>query len=502
MEVCSTGRVRLLGEHQGLLHALLCVVYPEKCPDALGVEEAIRQVHLSHLIEPLGRLLEVSSVPVDAGLAGVDLHERGRVLHGAVRVLQRPLGVSDKVEVVRGDHEGEEQARGRLLPRGVAGAGAPVLLAHGGAEPGDGLLEVAQVAHEELLHERRLVALEVERPHHAEERGDALAQPRAQVVVQPALEAPARDEVEAELLQGVGPGVLRPEAVEEVADGPLLLLRERHQRLLGLDPALVLPAADGDPALDPHGVLRLQPAPHGHALGVHGLREGADRGGRRAPGLELRGPRGGQRRPEALELGLAGHVGQGVDLVLGVHAHEPPEDLRGLALALEEHAQPALHLQQPDLVHDALLVLPQALQGLLQLPGLLHDRGPVHEELGVLVLGNAVVLEGLLVVLYAGPRKLVALAEVLCDRISHPIQAIGGLHLQELPPRLGEPSQVLTVDLQQGQVTQDLEVVRIDPQSLAVALYSLLVVLVLAMEQPEDVPANMAFQVVLEPLPH
>mmetsp|Transcript_76436 Transcript_76436/g.236026 ORF Transcript_76436/g.236026 Transcript_76436/m.236026 type:complete len:1023 (-) Transcript_76436:240-3308(-) len=522
VQVGSARRVGLLREEEGLLHALLRVVHPQKRPDALRVQEAVRQVHLPHLVKPLGRLGEVPPVPVDARLAGVDLDEGGRVLHRAVDVLQRPLRAAHKVKVIGRDHEGEEQARGRLLPRGVAGAGAAVLLANGGPEPGDLLLQVAQVAQQELLDEDSLVALEVEGPHHAEERGDALAQARAEVVVQAALEAAPRHEVEEELLQGVGAGMLLPQAVEKRADCLLLLLGEGHQGLVGLYPPLVLPPADGDPALDLGRVLRRQPAPDGHGLRVHGLREGADRRGQAAgapvarprrlrpsrrlcgaPGAATGlGPWRGQRGPEAVELGLAGHVGEHVDLVFGVDADQPPEDLGRLRVAPQEHAKAALHLQQADLVHDAPLVLPEALQGLLQLTRLLHDHCPVHEELGVLVLGHAVVLEGLLVMLYACPSKLVALAEVFRDRIAHPVEAVGGLDLQELPPGLCKSREVLAMDLQQGEVSQDLQVVGIDAQRLAVALDCLLVVLVLAVEQPKNMPTDVALQVVLQPLAH
>mmetsp|Transcript_30404 Transcript_30404/g.83778 ORF Transcript_30404/g.83778 Transcript_30404/m.83778 type:complete len:242 (+) Transcript_30404:2286-3011(+) len=241
---------------------------------------------------------------------------------------------------------------------------------------------------------------------------------------------------------------------------------------------------------------------------MHRGREGAD--GRRQTGAaivllslrSLRLPGRWKWGPEAVELRLVCHVRKHVDLVLGVDANQSPEDLGSLPVALQEHAKAALHLQKADLVHDALLVLPQALQGILELPCLLHDRGPVHEQLGVLVLWDTVILEGLLVVLYASPCKFVALAKVLCDSIAHPIEAIGRLHLEELPPRLGKPSQILTVDLQQGQVSQDLQVVGIDVQSTTVALHRLLVVLVLAVQQAENVPADVTLQVVLQPLSH
>mmetsp|Transcript_30404 Transcript_30404/g.83777 ORF Transcript_30404/g.83777 Transcript_30404/m.83777 type:complete len:474 (+) Transcript_30404:471-1892(+) len=135
MKVCGPRRVRLFREHEGLLHACLGVVHSEEGTDALRVEEAVGQVHLPHLVKPLGRLVEVSSVAVDAGFASVYLDECRRVLHGTVGKVERPLGVTHKVKVVGGDHEGKEQARGWLLISHVARSGVAILLAHWRSKP-------------------------------------------------------------------------------------------------------------------------------------------------------------------------------------------------------------------------------------------------------------------------------------------------------------------------------------------------------------------------------
>mmetsp|Transcript_72056 Transcript_72056/g.166941 ORF Transcript_72056/g.166941 Transcript_72056/m.166941 type:complete len:205 (+) Transcript_72056:1926-2540(+) len=202
-----------------------------------------------------------------------------------------------------------------------------------------------QVAQQELLHELRLPVLEVEGAHHPEQRRNTFAQPRAQVGVEPLLEALARKEVQDELLQRVRPGVLGLQLIKELADRLLLLLCQRNQGLVGVCPALVLSLPNGHAPLGFHAVLRRQPAPDGHAFWVQRSREGADgRGQRRCTPLAAAEARRGERRPEAMEALLVGHVGHDVHLVLGVDAHQLPIDLRCLRVALQEHVEAALHL--------------------------------------------------------------------------------------------------------------------------------------------------------------
>mmetsp|Transcript_43841 Transcript_43841/g.115943 ORF Transcript_43841/g.115943 Transcript_43841/m.115943 type:complete len:347 (-) Transcript_43841:7-1047(-) len=250
---------------------------------------------------------------------------------------------------------------------------------------------------------------------------------------------------------------------------------------------------------------RRQPPEDRRAFRVHRLGKRSD-GRRQVPGLRglavrRRHGRPRQRGPEAVEALLIGHEAEHVDVVLGVQLDQPPEDVGRLAEALEVHAEAPLHLKHPELVHDLLLVIRQALQGLLELPGLLHDGRLVHEQLGVLVRDVPVVLEGLLVVVDARPRKLVALAQVLGDGVTNPVQTLAGFDLQELPPCLGKPDDVPAVDLQKGQISEDLDVLGVKPQCLTVALHGLLVVPVLAVEQAVDVPADVAPDVVLDALP-
>mmetsp|Transcript_124347 Transcript_124347/g.348258 ORF Transcript_124347/g.348258 Transcript_124347/m.348258 type:complete len:440 (+) Transcript_124347:267-1586(+) len=134
VQVGGLGRVGLLGEEQRLLHAALRVVEPQQCPDALRVQVPVREVQRPYLLVPLGRLLEVAGVPVDPRLAKVELHERRRVVDGAVDVAERLLRLAEEVEVVCGDHPREEEARGGLV---VVHRGLDALLTDARAEPRD-----------------------------------------------------------------------------------------------------------------------------------------------------------------------------------------------------------------------------------------------------------------------------------------------------------------------------------------------------------------------------
>mmetsp|Transcript_106707 Transcript_106707/g.278571 ORF Transcript_106707/g.278571 Transcript_106707/m.278571 type:complete len:222 (-) Transcript_106707:680-1345(-) len=220
----------------------------------------------------------------------------------------------------------------------IAGAG----LTNRGAEPRHLLLEAPEVLLEQLLYQSGLPRLEVQGPYHPEQGRHAPPQLRAQVAVQPLLEARPGDEVQRQPLQGVRLGKLLLQVVEEPADGLLLLLRQGHLRLVRFKAPLVLPLADGHPLLRLERVLRGEPAPDGQALRVHGLRE---RGHGRRHVRARRGRREGG--PEAVELRLVGQVPEDVMVMLGVHADQLPVDVRGFLISPQEHAEARLHLQKP-----------------------------------------------------------------------------------------------------------------------------------------------------------
>mmetsp|Transcript_65716 Transcript_65716/g.186547 ORF Transcript_65716/g.186547 Transcript_65716/m.186547 type:complete len:299 (-) Transcript_65716:698-1594(-) len=296
-------------------------------------------------------------MPVDPRLAGVDLHKRGRVLYGPVAMLECLLRFAYEVKVLRRSHQREEEARGRLLL--FAGGAIAGVTTGRRAEKRIVLGEATHVLQEQLLHELGLARLEVERPDHPEKRRHAPTELLTQVLVQLSLEADPRHKVELEPLQRVRTWVLTLQLLEKPAD--LLLLRrlERAHRFQRFAPALMLPLPDRDALRDSQCVLRGQPAPDGHALGVQRGGEAADRGWQRGCTLGAFGDGGRRCRPEAVEAGLAGHEGEDVDLVLGVDAHKPAVNLLGLAETLEEEAEPALSLHEPELVHNLPFVLLQ-----------------------------------------------------------------------------------------------------------------------------------------------
>mmetsp|Transcript_69758 Transcript_69758/g.166496 ORF Transcript_69758/g.166496 Transcript_69758/m.166496 type:complete len:310 (-) Transcript_69758:92-1021(-) len=246
-------------------------------------------------------------------------------------------------------------------------------------------------------------------------------------------------------------------------------------------------------------MLRREPPEDRHACRMQGGWEGGH-------GLRwtVLGLRRWQRRPKGRELRLARHVGQCVDLVLRVDPHQPQEVLFGFGDAAQEHADPALGLQEPDLVYDLRLILRHALESFLVLPGFFHDGGLVQMQLRVLIVRHVgvLLLKGVLVVVDAGPRELVALAEMLGDGIAHPVQPVVGLHLQEFSSGLREARDISAMDLEQGEISEDLDVVRVVLQSLAIALHRLVVVAVLPVQQAKDVPADVASQVALQALLH
>mmetsp|Transcript_147285 Transcript_147285/g.473131 ORF Transcript_147285/g.473131 Transcript_147285/m.473131 type:complete len:415 (-) Transcript_147285:617-1861(-) len=403
VQVGGLDRVWLLGEQQGLLHATLGVVQPQQSPDTLRIQVPVGQIHASHLLVPLGRLLKVARVPVDPRLAGIDLHQRWRVLDGAVGKLQGLGRLAEEVIVVSRNHAGEEQAGRRLLIGHEAGLHTLPDLR---AKPRDLLIQVLVVLKEQFLHKLGLPFLEVQGLHRSEQRGHALAHLRAHVGVQPRFESVAGDEVQDQLLQGVGLRMISLQIVEELADSFLLLLCQRHKGLVHFAPLLVQLPADGHPLGGPRRVRGMQPAPDRHAFWMHGLRKGGDRGRHRGllqllavellPWLHHSGL--GQRRPEAVELRLVGHIGEHVGVVLRILVQKSSVDLRGLAVALQEHAKPALGLLKVELVDGRLFMLLQALQGLLELATLLHDLGLVQDKLGLIIGQEILILERLLVV--------------------------------------------------------------------------------------------------------
>ena len=74
---------------------------------------------------------------------------------------------------------------------------------------------------------------------------------------------------------------------------------------------------------------------------------------------------------------------------------------------------------------------------------------------------------------------------------SHPIDLGIGLERQERIPCHRESLQVTHLYLQHGQISQDLQVIRINSECLLVSLDGFIVIVIVTMQQAVHVPANM-----------
>mmetsp|Transcript_26929 Transcript_26929/g.58844 ORF Transcript_26929/g.58844 Transcript_26929/m.58844 type:complete len:562 (+) Transcript_26929:609-2294(+) len=356
VKVSRLMRVWLLAKEQGLLHATLRIIHSQHRPHTLRVEVSIRQVHFSHLLIALGRFLKIASVFEDPRLAGVELHQGGRVSDGLIHVLQGLVGLAHKVEVLRQSHQGEQQGGGRLFIAHLRRLCSP---SNRRSKPRNVLLQTFHVLQEQLLDQLGFFGREVVRADGPKQRRHAFAEPVPEVLVQLGLEELPSDEKQRKPLQRVGLGELFPKLLEEFHNSFLLLVVQGHLCLEGVNPSLVLLPADDQPPLRLQGVPGRQPAEDGHTLRMQSVGKGEHRLGNSRRVL-LAILRRWQRRPETRKLGLRGHVCKGVDLMFWVDLHQLLELLLGFLMSSQEHRNTALGLPKAELVDDLRLVLLQA----------------------------------------------------------------------------------------------------------------------------------------------
>mmetsp|Transcript_8028 Transcript_8028/g.25135 ORF Transcript_8028/g.25135 Transcript_8028/m.25135 type:complete len:226 (+) Transcript_8028:1270-1947(+) len=134
----------------------------------------------------------------------------------------------------------------------------------------------------------------------------------------------------------------------------------------------------------------------------------------------------------------------------------------------------------------------------------LENVGPVQLELRVFVRPRLPLLavEGLPVRVDDLDRRRPEAREVVRERVRDPVHLVVGFLGEELVARLEEAALVPELDLEQAQVSQDLDVVRVDFERLLVRLDRLLVVSIAPVQQAVDVPADVRPHVRPQPFLH
>ena len=218
----------------------------------------------------------------------------------------------------------------------------------------------------------------------------------------------------------------------------------------------------------------------------------------------------GQRVVRGLELGdVAVHAEDGLELpvvpvVLGIFGDERAERRLRLRAAAEGRVQPGSLFQDADDVHELIAVLVEDRERLLVRAGFLQDHGLEEVHLGNLVfrevrLRSPLLGAKVLVLLDDGDGGAVLALEKLGDGQTHPVLPRPGSVLQDDPAGLGEVGEVADLNLQAGEVPQDLRVALVQLERHAVTLDGLPVVAIGAVHQAVHVPTNVRLHVVSHP---